>query len=181
MLIEPAAASTNATLTDLAVRRLGRRVTQTVSMYAFGLQQSKMAYSQDMRVAAHRHLRSAKILYGQAGRGDQPGCRAVAGYLFGLAAELAIKKLMFDSGMRPLADTDHRDDPFFAHFPRLKTMLGMAVGRRSGELRQLSEDPRLFQNWDTDMRYAPTKEIDPRWVETWKVAAEQLIERMETA
>jgi hypothetical protein len=139
-----------------------------------------MAYTQDVRTAARRHLRAAQVLYGQAGPGDQPGCKAVAGYLFGIAGELAVKELMRASGMMP-AGADCRDDPFFAHFPALKTMLATAQGRRAGELRQLSEDPRLFQNWDIAMRYAPTKDISASWVEAWKASAEELIDRMATA
>lgn len=138
-----------------------------------------MAYSQDMRKAARRHLKAAQILHGQTGAGDQPGCRAVAGYLFGLAGELAVKALMRDSGMNPLPPEQRRDDPFFAHFPDLRKMLSTAKGLRSGELRRFSEDSDLFQNWNVAMRYAPTKDINAVWVEKWKVSAEQLIERME--
>ena len=140
-----------------------------------------MAYSQDMRKAARRHLRAAQVLYDRDGAGEQPGCKSVAGYLFGLAGELAIKELMRDSGMNPLAPEERHDDPFFAHFPMLKTMLSTARGRRAGELRKFSDDPRLFQNWDITMRYAPTQEINPNWVDMWKQSAERLIERMETA
>ena len=139
-----------------------------------------MAYSQDMRKAAHRHLRAAQILHAQVGAGDQPGCKAVAGYLFGLAGELAVKKLMRDSGIAPLPPAERRNDPFFAHFPELKTMLSTAKGRRSEELRRFSEDSGLFRNWDVAMRYAPAKDINANWVERWKVSAERLIERMET-
>lgn len=141
--------------------------------------ESSMAYSQDMRVAARRHFRAAQVLYRQAGSGDQPGCKAVAGYLFGVAGELAVKKLMLDCGMRPSQESERRDDPFFAHFPALKKMLGLGSGRRSGELRKVSEDVGLFQNWDTKMRYAPTKDIDARWVDAWKASAERLIDWME--
>jgi hypothetical protein len=140
-----------------------------------------MVYSQDIRKAAHRHLRAAQVLYDRDGPGEQPGCQGVAGYLFGLAGELAIKELMRDSGMNPLGPTERRDDPFFAHFPELKTMLSTARGRRAGELRTFSEDPQLFRNWDIAMRYAPTRDINPNWVETWKISAELLVERMETA
>ena len=139
-----------------------------------------MAYSRDMRKAAHRHLRAAQILHGQFGAGDQPGCKAVAGYLFGLAGELAVKELMRDSGMPTLPPAERHDDPFFAHFPELKTMLSTDKGRRSGELRKLSEDSSLFQDWDIAMRYAPTMEIKTNWVDRWKISAELLIERMET-
>ncbi len=138
-----------------------------------------MAYKQDLRAAARRHLRAAQVLHEHAGPGSQPGCSAVAGYLFGIAGELAVKHLMSDSGMRPLPPTDRRDDPFFAHFPVLKKMLATAQGRRSGELRRLSEDSRLFQNWDTTMRYAPTAEISTTRITAWRVSAEELVGRME--
>lgn len=137
-----------------------------------------MAYSQDFRKSALRHLKAAQVLHGWAGPGDQPVCRAVAGYLFGLAGELAVKEIMRKSGMKPSPEPSRRDDPFFAHFPELKSMLATGQGRRAGELRKISEDPRLFQNWNTDMRYAPTKDIDVRWVDAWKASAERLIDRM---
>jgi hypothetical protein len=137
-----------------------------------------MAFTQNVKIAARRHFRAAQILYEQAGPGDQPGCVAVAGYLFGIAGELAVKEMMRNSGMRPLAEADRRDDPFFAHFPLLKRMLATAPGRRAGELRQLSEDPRLFQNWDVAMRYAPTTDVNRTWVQAWKDSAEKLIHRM---
>ena len=137
-----------------------------------------MAFTQNVKKSAVRHFRAAQILYSQRGPGDQPGCGAVAGYLFGIAGELAVKELMRSCGMTPLPAEQRRDDPFFAHFPTLKTMLGTAVGRRSGELRKLSEDPRLFQNWDVTMRYAPATEVDETWVEAWKDSAEDLLNRM---
>ena len=139
-----------------------------------------MAYSRDMRAAARRHLTAGQVLHRQEGTGERPGCRAVAGYLFGLAGELAVKELMRDSGMKPLQETNRRDDPFFAHFPALKSMLATAWGRRAGQLRTVSEDPRLFQNWDIAMRYAPTRDIDANWVERWKESAEQLVDWMGT-
>jgi hypothetical protein len=140
-----------------------------------------MAYSQNVRAAARRHYRAAQILYEQNGAGDQPRCKAVAGYLFGIAGELAVKEIMRASGITPLSEKERRDDPFFAHFPALKRMLATAHGRRSGELRRISEDPRLFQNWDTSMRYAPAEDIRLGWVDEWMGAAEELIGRMDTA
>lgn len=137
-----------------------------------------MAFTQNVENAARRHFGAAEILYEQARPGDQPGCMAVAGYLFGIAGELAVKQLMRNSGMTPLAEAHRRDDPFFAHFPQLKTLLATAVGRRAVELRRLSEDPRLFQNWDVAMRYAPTTEVNRNWVEAWKDSAGKLIHKM---
>lgn len=57
-------------------------------------------------------------------------------------------------------------------------MLSTATGRRGNELRKLSEDPRLFQNWAIAMRYAPTAEIKTEWVDAWKSSAENLIAKM---
>jgi len=137
-----------------------------------------MAYAQDLWAAAHRHFTAAQVLYEHAVPAARPGCLAVAGYLYGIAGELAVKQMMRDSGIKPLPQAERHDDPLFAHFPVLKTLLTTAKGRRSGELRKLSEDPRLFQNWDITMRYAPTKEINEIWVKAWKASAEELIRKM---
>lgn len=93
------------------------RQPQTVNMKAF--RQSPMPYTQNLRNAADRHFTAAKVLHQHSSGGSQPGCKTVAGYLFGIAGELAIKELMRDSGMRPLPAEDRRDDPFYAHFPAL--------------------------------------------------------------
>ena len=139
-----------------------------------------MTYKQDLRVAAHRHLKAAQVLHDHSGPGSQPGCIAVAGYIFGIAGELALKEMMRDSGIKPLESAQRRDDPFFAHFPQLKTMLATAHGRRAGELRIFSENPQLFQYWDISMRYAPTVEVQAAWVAKWRVSAKQLIDKMGT-
>lgn len=131
-----------------------------------------------MARSARRHLRSASNLFDSTAAGDQPGCRAVAGYLFGLSGELAVKELMRLSGMKPLEN--RRDDPYYAHFPHLKTLLREAAsGRRAGELLKVALDPRLFSNWDTDMRYAPTADIQAQWIAAWKDQAESLVSQME--
>ncbi|OYX15549.1 MAG: hypothetical protein B7Z15_00025 [Rhizobiales bacterium 32-66-8] len=140
-----------------------------------------MAYRQDLSNAAKRHLRAANELCGLTAAGCQPGCKAVAGYLFGLSGELAVKAMMQDSGMVPLAPDRRREDPFYAHFPDLKSrLLDTAKGRRSGELRKLAEMSMLFQNWDTEMRYAPTADIEDSWVSAWRMSAHDLANRMDT-
>jgi hypothetical protein len=104
----------------------------------------------------------------------------VAGYLFGICGELAIKEMMRQSGMKPLRPEERRDDPFYAHFPELKTRLrDTNSGRRSGALDLLAKDSTLFQYWDTDMRYASTAEIRQEWVIKWKATAERLVDQME--
>jgi hypothetical protein len=140
-----------------------------------------MTYRQDLSNATKRHLRAANELHGLSSGGAQPGCRAVAGYLFGLCGELAVKVMMRDSGMTPLAADRRREDPFYKHFPDLKTfLLDTAKGRRSGELRKIAETAALFQYWDTDMRYAPTMDIRDEWIESWKTSALELVNRMDS-
>lgn len=134
-----------------------------------------MAYGKDFATSAKRHLRAATELDLAFSAGSQPGCKAVAGYLYGLAGELALKEIMRASGMKP--DGSRRDDPFYAHFPELKTLLAAArvCGRRSGELRKFAESPTLFQYWNTDMRYAKTSDVKSDWVKGWQADAEKLV------
>jgi hypothetical protein len=138
-----------------------------------------MSYGQDFCGAAHRHYDSAEVLSDVELPGLKPGCNAVAGYLYGLAGELAVKHMMRDSGYRPLPTEQRRDDPFYAHFPMLKSLLrNNNYGRRAQELKAIAEDTSLFQWWDTDMRYAPTHEIPQERVVRWGQSAKDLLERM---
>jgi HEPN domain-containing protein len=132
-------------------------------------------YARDMRKTAYRHLEAAEHLYNSTGRRD------VAGYLFGIAAECALKQIMLDSGMRPLAADKRRDDPFYAHFEDLKTLLrDTSEGRRSGELIALATDNSFMQNWDVSMRYSHGKDIDPRWIEKWLRDARDVVGMMDS-
>lgn len=136
-----------------------------------------MAYSKDLANSCRRHLEAANHLDTPA---PGPARSDVAGYLYGIAAECALKEIMRASGMRPLEVEDRREDPFYAHFPELKTLLrDRAHGRRAGELRKYAEDGQLMNEWDTSMRYAPGKEILPRHVARWKQQAEALRQAME--
>src|SRR5262249_23512960 len=108
--------------------------------------------------------------------------RDVAGYLYGVAAECALKQIMRESGIRPMSPAERRDDPYYAHFPVLKTMLlDRLCGRRSSDLRKVGEDSRLMNEWDTDMRYAPAADIKAHLVERWRVDAHRLVNAMEVA
>jgi hypothetical protein len=139
-----------------------------------------MAYSHDYQISARRHLKAAEVLYALNSSGAQPGAKAVAGYLYGLAGELAVKQMMTQSGMRPLADDQRRNDPFYKHFPDLKSfLLTAAAGRRSGELLNVARTAQIFQEWSTDMRYAPTQEVSARRVDGWQNDAKKLIDQME--
>jgi hypothetical protein len=87
--------------------------------------------------------------------------------------------MMLDSGMRPRKSEERRSDPFYAHFPHLKTLLLATMsGRRQGELRRLAENDSLFNEWATDMRYAPTADVTAQRVTRWKASAETLVADM---
>lgn len=139
-----------------------------------------MAYSRDLKSAARRHLRAAQILHSQAGAGIQPGCAAVAGYAFGLAGELAVKEIMRTSGIRELPSDRRKDDPYYAHFPILRTLLLQQLqGRLSGKLLEIANSTTHFHEWDIAMRYAPTKDVKGKWIAKWKKSAESFVGSME--
>jgi hypothetical protein len=132
-------------------------------------------YARDMRATAYRHLEAAEHLYNSKVRQD------VAGYLFGIAAECALKHIMLESGMRPLAADKRRDDPFFAHFEELKTLLrDTSEGRRRSDLITLANDSSFMQNWDITMRYSHGKDIDPRWIDKWLRDAKNVVGMMDS-
>ena len=133
-------------------------------------------YLIDLAKSARRHLETATYLDEEKGRAQHG---AIAGYLFGIAAECAMKEIMRDSGMRPLPAEQRREDPFYAHFPQLKTMLrNSARGRRAGELRKWSEDDNFMREWDTDMRYAPAKDIEQADIQRWRSHASLVLVAM---
>jgi hypothetical protein len=139
-----------------------------------------MAYRQDLKGSARRHLAAAARLHEDSQPGTKPGNRAVAGYLFGLAGELALKHIISDSGMEPLEEDDERGDPIYAHFPKIKTfLLYTAEGRRQGDLLKYARDSSLFREWDIAIRYARTSDISETLTSLWKSQAEALVANME--
>lgn len=138
-----------------------------------------MPYTSDLQNAARRHLQAAENLHAAAGPGSQPGCKAVSGYLFGLAGELAVKQLMRESGIQPLPHAQRRDDPFYAHFPELKRLLQERLsGRRAGVLLSVANSNNCFREWETNMRYAPTKDVRELLVDAWREDAKKLVNQM---
>lgn len=138
-----------------------------------------MAYGQDLPRSARRHWSAAVKLHDGNAPGDVPGNTAVAGYLFGITGELALKHLMIRSGMKPSLSAEKRD-PFYVHFPYLKTLLrDQAQGRLSQKLVALASNEALFQNWAIEMRYAGTDQVKEQWVTQWRKNAKELIELME--
>lgn len=138
-----------------------------------------MAYGIDMKKSAHRHLEAARSL-------DQPspsGRRDAAAYLYGLAAECALKQIMLHSGLqRPQG---RRDGPFYAHFPELKTLLRDALQGRlqrgvleHGRLQHYAADQALLREWDIAIRYAPTADILDKPLNLWAEQASRLVAAM---
>ena len=127
------------------------------------------SFNTNMRAAARRHQEAAETLH-EGTRQD------AAGYLYGLAAECGIKALMLDLGMRPAADARRGDDPFYAHFTRLKTMLrDDAYARQREDLRKFTEDGHFMEHWDVAMRYSDGKDIRKAWVDGWRQNAKDVI------
>lgn len=125
-----------------------------------------MAFTISMAAAARRHLAAARQL-AEASNG-------VAGYLFGIAAECAIKAMMHEAGIQRVAI--RREDPYFAHFPELKTILRDKVqGRRAAVLARFVHSDAFMNNWETKMRYCDGQEIRPAWVDDWGEQARQVV------
>jgi hypothetical protein len=126
-----------------------------------------MAFTHDMMSAARRHLHAAEELRTGKHRG-------VAGCLYGIAAECAIKAMMEVSGPRV-------NDAFYKHFPELRTILRTALqGRRGQTLARFVEDPSFMNNWDIRMRYADARQIRDEWIDKWAEQARRIVSAMGT-
>jgi hypothetical protein len=113
-----------------------------------------MAFAPDVKAAARRTLVAAEAL-------NQQSTRGVAGYLYGIAAECAIKALMASGGPRI-------DEAFYQHFPDLRqTLRDTSAGRLSQTLTRFIQDDAFMNNWHVSMRYAGAGEIAERWIDTW--------------
>jgi len=134
------------------------------------------SYARDMGAAARRHLEAGEyLLERNPPRGD------VAGYLFGLAAECALKQMMLAANMRRLPDADRKNDPFFAHFQELKTLLlDRASGRLASRLNGYASDSRFMQYWDIRMRYSDGKGIKVEWIKRWHGSARDVVGAMDS-
>jgi hypothetical protein len=127
-----------------------------------------MSLRVDMPASARRNLEAADSL---------PEARFhVAGYLYGLAAECAVKAMLEELGIRPLARTARREDPYYQHFPILLTAaLDVASGRRSGTLNRVLLRRGFMAGWSTEIRYAAAGQITPAMVGRWQEQAKQAV------
>lgn len=127
-----------------------------------------MAFTSNLSQAASRNLEAAEML----AKGVR---RDVAGYLYGIAAECAVKAMAEDI---PLL---RRNEIFYAHFPELRTLLRDALsGRTAKPLSTLIEDDSFLNNWHVKMRYADARQILDTWVNAWAQQARRAVNAMGT-
>jgi hypothetical protein len=130
-----------------------------------------MAFTAKMLEAARRNLEAADQL-------DTGRRRDVAGYLYGIAAECAIKEMFRVVAVQPEHD---KDAILYAHFPKLRTLLRDALGGRGSKpLWRFILNDAFLHNWDVKMRYADARQIPNDWVDDWKKQAKDVVGAMET-
>ena len=120
-------------------------------------------FSSDMTKAAQRNWAAAERL-----RNAAAADRTTAGYLYGIAAECAIKSLY-----RTIPwTTDSRDGPVYAHFPSLKAKLRDAISGRGAKPLAQFTDPHFMEGWAIDIRYSDGTLPDTKVLERWRADAE---------
>ena len=126
-----------------------------------------MTYQLDLSASAIRHYRDGEKLL--AAKSAQH-----AGYHFGFAAECAIKSFLHQHTFP--RHEEHHTDPFWAHFPELRTLL---IRDRRGRLPQKLYDAiahgAFMQHWDTDIRYASDHSVDEPRARKWREQADQIL------
>jgi hypothetical protein len=96
-----------------------------------------------------------------------------AGYHFGFAVECAIKLVLFQHNIP--RRSERRNDPFWAHFPELRTLLVRdGKGRLPGKLYSLIAHSNFLEHWDTDIRYARNHSVDADRASVWRKQADDI-------
>lgn len=128
-----------------------------------------MSYEHDMPAAARRLLVAGDHL--MEGRPEQ---REVAGYLFGLAAECAVKAIA------TAIPSLRQDEIFYEHFPKLRTVLRDALqGRMGGRLLRLLAHDGFMNGWHVSMRYARAADLKSLPIKEWRKQAADTINLMD--
>lgn len=125
-----------------------------------------MPYTPNMKASARRHFDAAKRLYDDGKRKD------VAGYLYGVAAECAVKAMVRDTGGGEVR----------GHFPdELPTRIRDATSfRGQAKILNLINNNNFMSNWSTDMRYCKESDIDSKSVAKWAAEAKQALHAMDS-
>lgn len=130
-----------------------------------------MNYRKDYAKAALRHLAAAEFLNHKSPQGR----RDIAGYLYGIAAECALKEMMRRHGI-PV----DKDSGFYEHFPNIKrAILHDARSRGNAQLHRYASDGKLMREWDVKMRYAPEADVLGKPIDEWAESARKLKNDME--
>ncbi|CUH31322.1 hypothetical protein JSE7799_00906 [Jannaschia seosinensis] len=120
-------------------------------------------FTPNMTKAAHRNWAAAERHWNTAAPD-----RTTAGYLYGIAAECAIKALFRNIPWT----TDSRDGPVYAHFPELKAKLRDAIsGRGASQLTRFTNH-QYMEGWAIDIRYSDGTRPDDAKLEKWRSDAE---------
>jgi hypothetical protein len=120
-----------------------------------------------MSSAARRNLDAAIKL-------EEQQRKVVAGYLFGIAAECAIKAMISELSL-PIP-AERVEDPRYAHFPELLILIRDQVsGRRSAPLLRYIQNQNFFQGWSIRIRYSDGRNFNPNWLETWSQQARDVV------
>jgi hypothetical protein len=126
-----------------------------------------MAYQIDLIASAKRHWLDAEMLL----KLKRAQC---AGYHYGYSAECGLKSVLFRHNI-PRRE-DRRNDPYWAHFPELRTLLIRdGRGRLPQKLYQLLAHASFMQNWDTDIRYATDHAVDEERASLWREQADAIL------
>lgn len=121
-------------------------------------------FTPNMTKAAHRNWDAAERL-----RNAQAPDRTTAGYLYGIAAECAIKALFRDMPWT----TDSKDGPVYAHFPQLKIKLRDAISGRGAALLTRFTDQHYMEGWAIDIRYSDGTRPDAATLDRWRAHADE--------
>lgn len=116
-----------------------------------------------MTKAAHRNWAAA-----ERSKNAAAPDRTTAGYLYGIAAECAVKALFRNIPWT----TDNKDGVVYAHFPQLKTKLRDAIsGRGASQLARFT-DQRFLEGWAIDIRYSDGTSPTDATLEKWRSDSE---------
>lgn len=121
-------------------------------------------FTPNMTKAANRNWDAAERLR-KAAAPD----RTTVGYLYGIAAECAIKALFREISWT----TDSRDGPVYAHFPSLKTKLRDAISGRGAAPLARFTDQGYMEGWAIDIRYSDGTRPDDATLDRWRQQADE--------
>jgi hypothetical protein len=121
-------------------------------------------FTPNMTKAAHRNWAAAERL-----RNGKAPDRTTAGYLYGIAAECAIKALFRDM----FWTADSKDGPVYAHFPGLKSKLRDAISGRGAALLMRFTDQHYMEGWAIDVRYSDGTRPDAATLDRWRAHADE--------